>query len=134
MSSNELIAAYAKNPPNKHAMDHADIAHREENRLCDDALTVFLVIRDGILQDASFTGETSMVTTACASLTLESLIGKNIEEILSLDEHYIRDELGLSVTHRRRQASVFGMLAIRNAIHRYRADEMTDDFASVMRG
>jgi ribosomal protein L13E len=52
--------------------------------------------------------------------------------ILSLDERYVRDELGIEVTHRRRQSSVFALLATRNALHEWKNDGIVDDFASVL--
>lgn len=131
--SADIIAEYAKNPPNKGPMADATVSRRETNRLCDDAITVHLRIADGVVTDFGFEGETSLVTTACASIWGESILGMRAEDILSLDERYIRDELDIEVTHRRRQSSVFALLATRNALHEWRGDGIVDDFASVLR-
>ncbi|HRI35947.1 MAG TPA: iron-sulfur cluster assembly scaffold protein [bacterium] len=132
MISNELLAEYAKNPANKGMIPDATISRRETNRLCDDAITVHLRIENDRIVGFGFEGDTAIVTTACASIFGESIIDMAVDEILSLDEHYIRENLGIEVTHRRRQSSVFALLATRNALHEWRGDGIVDDFASVL--
>lgn len=57
-----------------------------------------------------------------------------IEEILSLDYQFVTEILGSEIAPRRRNASVLGLLAVRNAIHKYLADGKTDDFSEVLPG
>ncbi|MDD2870512.1 MAG: iron-sulfur cluster assembly scaffold protein, partial [Candidatus Gracilibacteria bacterium] len=65
---NETITYYSKNPFNKFEMENHTISHFEENDLCGDALTVFLKIEDGIIENWSFTGDTAIITTACTGV------------------------------------------------------------------
>lgn len=129
----EIFLEYAKNPPNKGILEGATIRHFEENRNCGDALEVFLKIDDaGMIQDFSFEGNTAIVTTACTSIFGESIIGMNISEILTMDYQAVREMIGFDVSPRRKQASVLGLLAVRNAIHEYRKDGVVDDFSDVL--
>ena len=129
----ETFLEYAKNPPNKGILEGATVRYFEENRNCGDALTVFLKLDDaGTILDFSFEGNTAIVTTACTSIFGESIIGMNISEILTMDEETIREMIGFQVSSRRKQASVLGLLATRNAIHTYRVDGVVDDFSDVL--
>lgn len=131
----ETFLEYAKNPPNKGILESATIRHFEENRNCGDALEVFLKIDDaGAIQDFSFEGNTAIVTTACTSIFGEAIVGMDISEILAMDYGTIRDMIGFDVSPRRKQASVLGLLAVRNAIHSYRGDGVMDDFSDVLPG
>ncbi|MDD2916914.1 MAG: iron-sulfur cluster assembly scaffold protein [Candidatus Gracilibacteria bacterium] len=131
----ETFLEYAKNPPNKGILESATIRHFEENRSCGDALEVFLRIDEmGVIQDFSFDGLTAIVTTACVSIFGEAIIGMNIQDVLDMTEMTVREMIGFEVSPRRRQASVLGLLATRNAIHEYLKDTITDDFSDVLIG
>lgn len=56
----------------------------------------------------------------------------NMSEILEMDYGTVREMIGFDVSPRRKQASVLGLLAVRNAIHKYLDDGITDDFSDVL--
>lgn len=129
----EIFLEYAKNPPNKGILESASIKHFEENRNCGDALTVYLKLDNtGRILDFSFEGNTAIVTTACTSIFGESIIEMNMSEILPMDSEIIREMIGFQVSSRRKQASILGLLATRNAIHKYLSDGIVDDFSDIL--
>lgn len=129
----ETFLEYAKNPPNKGILADATIRHFEENRSCGDALEVFLKLdASGVIEDFSFEGHTAIVTTACTSIFGESILGMPIADILGMTEATVREMIGFEVSTRRKQASVLGLLATRNAIHKHLHDGIVDDFSDVL--
>lgn len=126
-----LFLEYAKNPPNKGVLENATARHFEENRVCGDSLEVYLLIEGGILKDYSFDGKTSIVTTACAAMFGEAVLGERIENVLSMTSADMLEIAG-PVSPRRKNASVLGLLATRNAIHAFLGDGVTDDFSDVL--
>ncbi|MFK7780170.1 MAG: iron-sulfur cluster assembly scaffold protein [Candidatus Gracilibacteria bacterium] len=130
---NEIITYYSKNPFNKYEMEDSTINFSEENDVCGDDLNIFLKIENNIIKNWSFTGDTSIITTACGSVFGESIIGKSLEEVLALDYKYLVKLIEIEVTERRKKASVLALLATRNAIHKYLEDGMTDDFDDVIK-
>lgn len=129
---NETITYYSKNPFNKFEMENPTISHFEENDLCWDALTVFLKIEDGIIENWSFTWDTAIITTACTWVFWESIIWMDLEDVLEFDYNYIVDLIWEEVSDRRKKASVLGLLTTRNAIHKYLKDWIVDDFDDVI--
>ena len=128
----EILAAYGKNPPNKGTLAEPTISHHEENRLCTDQITVHLRLSDaGTITDFAFEGDLTIVTTACASIFGESIVGMSAREILGLTYTYMRELLGADISSRRRPASVFALLATRNALHQYLGDGRADDFSDI---
>lgn len=112
---------------------NATVSHAEESRLCADTLTVWLIIEDdNTIADFTFDGHISAVSTGYASLVGESVVGMRAEEVLTLDYWYVRDLLDMEVSTKRKQASTLGLLAIRNAVHKYLKDGKTDDFSDVL--
>ena len=131
MSSTDLIIEYSGNPSNKGIIKDANIRYRESNRICADVVEVWLFIHENILEKFSFDGYMSIVATACTSITGELLEWKNIDEILTLNEHFIHENIGNDISPRRRFASLIGLLAVKNAIHEWKADGAREDFSDI---
>lgn len=129
---NEIITFYAKTPPNKGILSEYDISFWEENRTCWDDLKVYIKLTDGMIEAWSFEGDTAIITTACASIFGESIIGKMPEEIFLLGYSYIEELIGMPVSDRRKNASVLGLLTTRNALHEYLSDGKHDSFDDVL--
>lgn len=134
MNSAELIIAYSQDTPNKYIMEDPTIRYREVNRVCSDVVEVFLLIEDDSVTEFSFDGYMSATATACVAVTGELIEGKHIDEILLLDETFIRENIGSDISPRRRYASLIGLLAIKNAIHLYKHDELREDFSDIEKG
>ena len=131
MTNSNLIQEYSKNPPNKVKMEDSSVKHFEESRLCGDTIEVFLKIECSKVLDFSFIGETSIITTACASIFWESIIGLEISEILDFDFEYIKN-LVWDISPRRKYWATLGILATHNAIHKYLKDNIIEDFSDVI--
>lgn len=130
--TNEIITYYSKTPPNKFAMENATLRYKEENRSCSDTIEVFLRIEDNMVKDWSFEGITSIITTATSSVFGESIVGMTLDEVLQKDYNYIVELIGEEVSPRRQKAAVFGLVATRNAIHKYLQDGKNDDILSML--
>lgn len=129
---NETIVYYSKNHPNKSIMKNFDATFDEENRSCWDNISVYLKIDFGKITDWSFDWDTSIITTACASVFWESIIWMNLSKVLNLDYKYIVELIWDEISDRRKPASVFWLLNTRNAIHKYLKDWKKDDFENVL--
>lgn len=130
---NDIITYYAKTPVNRWILDDFDIKLLEENRTCWDNLTVYIKIDNYIISNWSFTWDTSIITTACASIFWESIIWKTINEILELDYDYIEKLIWISISQRRKNAAVLWLLTTRNAIHQYLGDFKRDNFEDLIK-
>jgi len=129
---NETITYYSKTPPNKGVLENADVSFWEENRTCWDDLKVYIIIENNLIKKWSFEGDTAIITTACASIFGESIIGMRIEEIFQLGYSYIEELIEAPISSRRRQASVLWLLTTRNALHSYLWDGKIDVFDDVL--
>lgn len=132
MNSQELIIQYSQNPPNKQILDNATIRYRESNRVCADVVEVFLVIENDELRSFGFDGYMSIVATACVSITGELLEWWKLDDILTLNESFIHENIGNDISPRRRYASLIGLLAIKNAIHEWKQDGKKEDFSDIV--
>ena len=120
--SDALISEYNKNPVHFYEMKDFDVSYHEWNFICWDDITVYLKIKDDIIQEFSFSGNPGQVTTASCSLLAEMIEWKTIDEVMTRwYETFVKQ--GLEVLPRRRRAVVIGLLWVRNAIHERRKDK-----------
>ena len=139
---NETITFYSKTPPNKGVLGDYDISFWEENRTCGDDLKVYIKIerqqgalapwKNDTITAWSFEGDTAIITTACASIFGESIIGMKAEEVFELWYSYVEELVEMPISSRRKQASVLGLLTTRNALHTYLDDGVKDTFDDVL--
>ena len=76
--------------------------HKAEghNPLCGDRLTVFVLVRDGLIEDVSFQGVGCAIATASASLMTEQVKGKAPEEVdrlCALVQHMVASPEGETI-------------------------------------
>lgn len=79
----EVIVDHGRHPRNFGTLDHAlHLAGR--NPLCGDMLTLYLQIKEGVIVDGKFDGQGCAISVASASLMLQSIKGKTVEEAKAL--------------------------------------------------
>jgi nitrogen fixation NifU-like protein len=76
----EVIFDHYKRPRNFHKMPGADCCADGHNPLCGDQITVYLKVRDGVIEDVTFEGTGCAISTASASLMTEVLKGRTTAE------------------------------------------------------
>lgn len=128
---NLIIQEYAKNPLQNFAMKDFTVKQHEGNFICWDDIVVYIVIQDNKIENYSFDGNCSNITTAAASFLSEFIIGKPIEEVLHRTYQTMVDN-GFEVSPRRKRAAVIAILATRNAIHQYLKDNKNDVFDDII--
>lgn len=76
----EMILDHYRRPRNFHPLAKANRKAEGFNPLCGDRLTVYLKLKDGVIEEASFEGAGCAISTASASLLTESIKGKTEAE------------------------------------------------------
>ncbi|NSW84131.1 MAG: iron-sulfur cluster assembly scaffold protein [Syntrophothermus sp.] len=61
---------------------------------CGDSIRIFLKVKDGFIQQASFLSDICIGTVACGNMVTEMVRGKGIREALSLEPVDVIKELG----------------------------------------
>ena len=76
----ELIIDHGRHPRHFGQLDGANHIKEGYNPLCGDKLTCYVIEKNGVIEAASFEGVGCAISMASASLMLDALIGKNIQE------------------------------------------------------
>ena len=77
---NQIIVENSRSPHHRHAVSDATISLEGVNPSCGDDITLQLRVKDGIVQEAGFTGEGCAISQASTSLMIDLIEGKTVEE------------------------------------------------------
>jgi len=113
----ETILDHSRTPRNKHGMPDANHHADGHNRLCGDKLSLYLKIKNGVIQDISFLGEGCAISTASASIMTETLKGKRIEDVAPLFERFHNMVAGPVEKHE--DEEVLGKLAVFSGVREF---------------
>lgn len=76
----EVIFDHNRSPRNFHAIESPDFSAEGHNPLCGDQLRVYVRMKDGRIEDASFEGHGCAISRASASLMTEAVKGMSLDE------------------------------------------------------
>jgi len=114
----EVIFDHNRNPRNCRSMDNANRQVEGFNPLCGDRLTLFLRVKNGQIEDASFQGNGCAISTASVSLMTEIVKGKSETEAEALFKQFHDMTTGQSDDS---QLEALGKLAVLAGVREYPA-------------
>ncbi len=85
----ELVAEHSRSPEHRHHLETCSCKERGHNPSCGDEITLELYVKDGVIEDASFTGVGCAISQASTSMMLDLIIGKPVDEAKHLAELFI---------------------------------------------
>jgi len=77
----DIIVDHGKQPRNFGKLANANHCQMGHNPLCGDRLTLYVIERNGIVDDVRFEGVGCAISVASASLMTEMIKGKSVHEI-----------------------------------------------------
>ena len=84
-----LLLENFQNPTNKGLIDDESyIKVNTNNESCIDELDIMIKIEDNIIKDMRFDGEACAISTSTASVMIKTLIGKSIDDALTIINNY----------------------------------------------
>ena len=85
----ELIAEHSRSAEHKHELAGATIKERGHNPSCGDEITLELIVKDGKIEDAAFTGIGCAISQASTSMMIDLVKGKSVEEARRLADLFV---------------------------------------------
>lgn len=75
----DTILYHGRNTENKREVTPYNFKQRGVNHSCGDEITIFLRVKDGIIDDISFLGDGCMISMASTSIMIDTVKGKDVE-------------------------------------------------------
>lgn len=114
----EHILDHYEDPFHRGHLPTATHAHEENNPLCGDVVRVELQVdEDGKIADAYFSGQGCVISQASASMLLEAVVGKSVEEV----KHFAAEDMlklyGARLTPNRQKCCLLSWKVLQSAVH-----------------
>lgn len=94
----EFILDHYKNPRFHGVLDPADITYQDDNPLCGDVIRIDLRVNsDNRVVESAFSGQGCAISQASASMLMEEIQGKTLEELKEYTRDDILDMLGIEL-------------------------------------
>lgn len=122
----EIIIDHYKNPYHKGRLEKSDYVFEDENPLCGDHIHIELrVDEEQNVVDAKFDGQGCAISMSSADLLLESIIGKNIDDLKRLGKQDVLDLLGIELSPVRLKCALLSLKVLKAAV--YELEEATEE-------
>lgn len=94
----EVILDHYKNPRFNGELDPADISYQDDNPLCGDMIRIDLRIDDdNVVIECAFSGQGCAISMASASMLMEDIQGKTLDEVKQYSRDDILEMLGIEL-------------------------------------
>jgi nitrogen fixation NifU-like protein len=114
----EHILDHYEDPFHRGALAEATHAHEDKNPLCGDVVRIELKLNDGgKIEDAWFTGEGCVISQASASMLLEELHGKTVDELKDFSAEKMLELYGPRLTPNRQKCCLLSWKVLQSAVH-----------------
>lgn len=92
-------------------------AHEDENPLCGDVVRVELAIDNGSVRDAYFDGDGCCISQAAASMLVEAINGRDVQEVKAFTAQDMLQLFGAKLTPNRQKCCLLSWRALQSAFY-----------------
>lgn len=114
----EVILDHYKHPRHRGTLDPNDISYEDDNPLCGDRIRIDLRLNDDkVVTEAAFSGQGCAVSQAAASMLMEYVIGKSLDELKQLEKQDILDMLGIELGPVRLKCALLSLKVLKVGVY-----------------
>ena len=84
----EIILDHNRSPRNFGVLDDSNRTAKGHNPLCGDVVTIYLLLKDGMVEKLHFEGKGCAISIASASIMTELIVGKTVTEANALFQSF----------------------------------------------
>ena len=114
----EHILDHYEDPFHRGTLAEATHAHEDKNPLCGDVVRIELKLGpDGKIEDAYFVGEGCVISQASASMLLEEMQGKTVDDVKDFSAEKMLELYGPRLTPNRQKCCLLSWKVLQSAVH-----------------
>ncbi len=113
----EHVLDHYEDPYHRGRCDHPTHAHEDDNPLCGDVVRIELRIADdGTIQDAFFDGDGCCISQAAASMLIEKMDGKLVDDVRQFTAEQMLELFGARLTPNRQKCCLLPWRVLQTAV------------------
>ena len=118
----EHVMDHYEEPYHRGACEGKTHEHEDDNPLCGDVVHVELKIHDGKIEEAWFDGDGCCISQASASMLMEAIEGKTLDELRDYSAEEMLNLFGARLTPNRQKCCLLSWRVVQTAVHSPIAD------------
>ncbi len=112
----ETILDHYQHPHHAGALAHPTIKVAEDNPLCGDKISLYLEIKDGVMENVGFVGTGCAISQASMSLLADEIQGKKISGLKKLTPAKVYDLLHVPISPGRVKCALLSFATLQRAL------------------
>jgi len=112
----EHILELYKSPRNIGLIKNPTHEHTEHNSICGDEIKIQLLIKEGKIQDAKFSGSGCVISIVASSMLTDKLKGLNVEKAKGFTPENLMELLKIKITPARIKCALLPLEAVKKAL------------------
>lgn len=114
----DFIMDHNESPYHKGHLENPTISHEDENPLCGDEVHLELLIDDqNRVADARFDGHGCAISQAAASILVQEIEGKSLDELRNFQAQKMLELLRARVTASRQKCALLGFKVLKTMVY-----------------
>ena len=114
----EHILDHYEDPFHNGHLPDATHMHEENNPLCGDVVRIELKLGDnGAIEDGYFSGKGCVISQASASMLLEEMVGKTVDDVKDFSAEKMLDLYGARLTPNRQKCCLLSWKVLQSTVH-----------------
>lgn len=113
----EVILDHYQNPRHRGTLDPHDYSYEDSNPLCGDEVRIDVRVKDGAVDEIAFSGQGCAISQASASILMELVEGKPLDEVKQLGKEELLEEIGIELSPARLKCALLSLKVLKAGIY-----------------
>ena len=113
----EIILDHYQNPRNRGILDPNDYTYEDNNPLCGDEVRIDVRVKDGAVDDIAFSGQGCAISQASASILMELVDGRTLDEVKMIGKEELLEELGIELSPARLKCALLSLKVLKAGLY-----------------
>jgi len=123
----QIIDRY-KNPHYRGELDPNDYSYEDDNPTCGDHIRIDIRVNDDdVVTEAAFSGEGCSISQASADMLIESIVGKSLDEVKTINKEDVLGNLGIELGPVRLKCALLSLKVLKGSVYELPENGATDD-------
>jgi nitrogen fixation protein NifU and related proteins len=113
----ETILDHNRNPRNKGTLEPADFSYEDVNPLCGDEIRIDVRSDGERVTKFRFSGRGCAISQAAASMLMEMVDGRPLDEVKAIGREDLLEELGVPISPARMKCAMLGLKVLKAGLY-----------------
>lgn len=113
----EIILDHYQNPRNRGTLDPNDYTYEDSNPLCGDEVRIDVRVKDDKIDEVAFSGQGCAISQAAASILMELVEGRALDEVKQIDKDELLEELGIDLSPARLKCALLSLKVLKAGLY-----------------